>query len=440
MNNLSHNALVRAQRYLNNGNLVDPLGVADSWNENNPYKTQNPYGTLSAWNNFTDLLGFTNHSGQAYSTWLNNAQQWESQYALSMEQRDYESAPNQVDLSRRAGQNPDLLGVESGMGDVPGSMAERGNGQPYSPQSDFASVISGLGSVVSAAFGIFNGLSSMANARLALDVDNFEKLSGGILDDAAGAVASRFTDSTATGDELMSLVDKYLQSARVYEDGSRIENDNADFLSQVELPPAMSRRGEKWQRNRLYSMMTSSDFAKRVYDKISENRASAKSMLESTASLKALDSVAGESGQTVEDVLVDFSSVAFKYSAKLNKSLYERYNYEQHYYNSLDPYAASRQANAEAGYSAEYMSALDADVVAGSENEIAGYNRQQAYMNRMYNKMFEDMNETLGKAAKGNSAGARFAKILLFRLNFYRATVMGIPKMLNGVNPMVLMK
>lgn len=413
---------------------------SSSWNDLNPYKTQNPYDTLSAWNMFTDSIGLTNHGGQAYSNWYNNAQQWETQYALSMEQRDYESTPNQVDLSRSAGQNPDLLGVESGTGDVPGSMAERGNGQPYSPQSDFASVLSGLGSVVSAAFGIYNGIASLENARVALDVENFEKLSGGILDDAAGAVASRFTDSKASGDELMSLVNGYLQSARVTEDGTRVEGDTADFLSQIELPPTMSRRGEKWQRNRLYSMMSSSDFSKRVYDKIASNRSSAKSMLESSAGVKALESVAGESGDTVEDVLVDFSSVAFKYAQKMNKSLYERYNYEQGYYSSLDPYAASRQANSSANYSAEYMSALDADVAAGAQNEQSGYNKQQAYMNRMYNRMFEDMTETIGKYAEGDGVAAKFSKILLFKLNFYRSTVMGIPNMITSVNPMVLMK
>ena len=79
----------------------------------NPYNNIDPNKSLSGWNRFTDWLGFTNHSGQLNQQFDLLSNQWESEYALALQDRDYNSPQAQMERMRDAGLNPDLNGGQN---------------------------------------------------------------------------------------------------------------------------------------------------------------------------------------------------------------------------------------------------------------------------------------------------------------------------------------
>lgn len=89
----------------------------------NPYKDLDPSQNLSIVQRLLDALGFTNNLGRLQYQQAVASNQWESEYALALQDRDYNDYVSQVQRMKAAGLNPDFLGVSGYESSIAGNTA-----------------------------------------------------------------------------------------------------------------------------------------------------------------------------------------------------------------------------------------------------------------------------------------------------------------------------
>lgn len=370
------------------------------WSPENPYAGQDPYAGLSDWNDFTDFIGFTNHSGSAYSNWLNAALQWESERALQLEEREYYSEPEVAARQRLAGLNPDLTGLPAS--DNAGTPPQNGY-TPYDGNKgplNFGTFLQNLSGIVSSAFGIAQGVISISDSRYQMDIDNFLKMSEVVSDRQAGSMANEILmglgNASFSGNksDIMSTINDYISSGRAH-----LSADN------IGLPRPRTRSSARWIEQQLDRMINSASFKESVYNKIAAASDSKKNALESVSASNAYEALAAEENRTIADVLSDFSSAQLKIQREYQDFLRKNYKYQANMYGSLDPSVAAGAVNAQNLYSNEYLSALDPEARAGAENMSFMYEGQQKKFQKFTDDAFETLLDVLDsdKNAKGET-------------------------------------
>ena len=366
----------------------------------NPYVGQDPYASLSWWNNFTDSLGFTNHRGSAYSQWFNAARQWESERALQLEEREYYSEAEVAARQRLAGLNPDLTGLPSS--DNAGTPPQNGY-MPYDANRgplNFGTFLQNLSGIVSSAFGIAQGVISISDSRYQMDIDNFLKVSDVAADREAGSIANEiltgFGNAFLTGNktDIMNAINDYISSGRYH--------PKPDIIG---LPRPRTRSSARWIDQQLDRMINSASFKESVYNKISGAAKAKTDALESVSASNAYQALAEVENRTIADVLSDFSSAQLKIQRQYQDFLRKNYKYLSSMYGSLDPEAAAGAVNAQNIYSNEYLSALDPEARAGAENMSFMYDEQQKKFQKFTDDAFETLLDVLdsNKNAKGET-------------------------------------
>lgn len=259
------------------------------WSDNNPYVGYDPSKDMSGWNRFTDSLGFTNHYGQLMNEAYLNAQQWESSYALSMEDRDYNDYQSEVERQRAAGINSDfqnIPGVASSLGadTVAGQASGARAGAIASTPAGFIQQAAGI---IVTAMGVVNGFNTIRNANLAGDIASYNAVKGDLFETAAGSVADGFMNLPDSEiDNFVNTGDYSRFFTGVDGKYSRVDFDEI-FTSM--LPTNMSKRGRADAERRFYAMLSSSDFRDAVLQKFTNVKNSQKNAAESLAQIRAAD-------------------------------------------------------------------------------------------------------------------------------------------------------
>lgn len=361
-------------------NTTDRLGTMGSQSPNNPYKGIDPLSGMSGWNMFTDWLGFTNNRQQLLNEYEMNSNAWESQYALAMEDREYNDYSSQVERMRAAGLNPDRLDVSGGQsaaataaGAAP-RQTEATNRMVQSGQN-FAN---GLVQVMQFVLGAASGISSIRNANLAGDMAALDKVLSGGVESAAGYVANQVMDSGADLDSFLSNKGK----------------DFKNLVYDVPLPENLSRSGKRYAQRRLSEIFSSNEFRENVLNRIEST---------TTAATRAARSV-GEFNAYNQDGITEVMTILARagYEASLAErrasASYSRYN--RTYYDTLSPTDAS-----------------------GLENSRNQYMTKQIQSNEKLRSAYDKMISNLFRLANDKKAGwlarngASVALLGLYSLN-----------------------
>lgn len=127
---------------------------------NNPYIGIDPKKSLTRLQELLDSIGITNYGRRAQYEQDIASNQWESQYALSLEDRDYNDYISQVQRMRAAGLNPDFQSVSGGDSSLAsnqaGALAPPSLGDSHPLGNIFENIMSGLTTAMSVYSGVLD--------------------------------------------------------------------------------------------------------------------------------------------------------------------------------------------------------------------------------------------------------------------------------------------
>lgn len=320
----------------------------------NPYNNIDPNKSLSWWNRFTDSLGFTNHSGQLNQQYDLLSNQWESEYALSMQDREYNSPQAQMERMRAAGLNPDLNGGQNltpGESELANNEANAQLPERNDQSAEMANTMSTLGKAVQFAFSVFGGAADLGtkiaqSSASIIDADVAKV--GNLFDSGKDTLVSHLITSlgmSSLGDE--GLLDDFLQG------GSRFQNTavadgvfvNLDkkINDIIKNSPLRTRKARKYALQRFKDYVNNDAFRRDVEARIGENKDTRYKALDSSARLKTL----GLTPDAILDEMVDIGALYYKHLRNSMNTDINLNNKRNQYANSVDVSAAAQAFNDE---------------------------------------------------------------------------------------------
>lgn len=146
-------------------------GQKPQGNQSSPGDIQNPYKNLPYMQgNIWDTLGFSN-TARTYNAQLDQAaQEWDSEYARYLEEREYNSEAAKAQRLKEAGVNPDLQGLGSGSEQSTGGVSQ-GVQKPVAQGSGGAAeFVNALTSIVSTFMQLGTASQAMRQSRIQSDI------------------------------------------------------------------------------------------------------------------------------------------------------------------------------------------------------------------------------------------------------------------------------
>uniref|UniRef100_A0AAU8B8B8 DNA pilot protein n=1 Tax=Dulem virus 229 TaxID=3145706 RepID=A0AAU8B8B8_9VIRU len=280
--------------------------ASGSYSENNPYRNQDYMAGYSRWNWFTDTLGLTNYAGQRAQENQLAADQWESEYRLSLEDRDYNNEANTAARMRAAGMNPDLLGVNAGQSQTANNEAGA-QVAPTAGQGSFAQSMQTIGQALSMAMSVYSGVVNIQNSVFDADLTKFQGLEKGNQNDLVSLLVGRIPEDSL-GDVL-----SHPSKLRSYVNELTSPDDNGfastlhDWLNRS--LPYRDRRIKDMANRRLLSYVGSSQFQSDVLSSIGSRSRSKVDAARVYAQENALRDLSGE--DDVSSVLKDIAREMF---------------------------------------------------------------------------------------------------------------------------------
>lgn len=186
------------------GHIV--TGQKPQGNQSSPGDIQNPYKNLPYMQgNIWDTLGFSN-TARTYNAQLDQAaQEWDSEYARYLDEREYNSEAAKAQRLKEAGVNPDLQGLGSGSEQSTGGVSQ-GVQKPVAQGSGGAAeFVSALTSVVSTFMQFGTAAQAMRQSRLQSDIMEAE-----LTDKVSDTAYKMFDNVGATLDDFYPDADKSL--------------------------------------------------------------------------------------------------------------------------------------------------------------------------------------------------------------------------------------
>lgn len=314
----------------------------------NPYNNIDPNKSLSWWNRFTDSLGFTNHSGQLNQQYDLLSNQWESEYALAMQDRAYNSPEQQVERMRAAGLNPDLNGGQNVTPGESGLANNEANAQlpeRNDQSTEMATTMSNLGKAVQFIFSIVGGAADIGtkiaqSASSIIDSDTSKV--GDLFNSGKDTLVSQLVTSlgmSSLGDE--GLLDDFLQGGSRFQntavaDGVFVNLDKKinDIIRNSSL---RTRKARKYALQRFKDYVNNDAFRRDVEARIGENKDVRYKSLDSSARLKTL----GVTPDAILDELVDIGALYYKHLRNSMNTDITLNNARTKYANSIDISAAA---------------------------------------------------------------------------------------------------
>lgn len=312
-------------------NTTDRLKTMGEQSANNPYKGIDPLSGMSGWNIFTDWLGITNNRQNLLNEYEFNSNSWESQYALAMQDREYNDYDSMSARMRRAGINPDLQQFSGSASDVSGATGSSprqtdAQNQMVSSSRNFAA---GLVQVMQFVLGAATGVSSIRNANLMGDMSALAAIIPQGVESAAGYVASQLsTDKSA----LKQFIEGDSSVAR-------------GMIYDIPLPDNLSRSGKRYASRRLSEIFSSNEFRQLVLARVKAENEAATSAAESVGKFEVLNQ-----GEGITRVLGVLARAGYEAMLGERRSSASYSRYGQSYYDSLNPSGAAEVQNAANSY------------------------------------------------------------------------------------------
>ena len=368
----------------------------------NPYNNIDPNKSLSWWNRFTDSLGFTNHSGQLNQQYDLLSNQWESEYALALQDREYNSIEQQVARMRAAGLNPDLNGGQNltpGESDLANNEANAQLPERNDQSAEMSNTMSTLGKAVQFVFSVVGGAADIGNKiaqSSASIIDADVAKVGDLFNSGKDTLISNLVTSlgmSSLGDE--GLLDDFLQA------GSRFQNTSVADGVFVDLDKKINdiiknsslrtRKARKYALQRFKDYVNNDSFRRDVEARVGENNDVRYKSLDSSARLKSL----GVTPDAILDEMVDIGALYYKHLRSSMHTDINLNNKRNQYANSIDVSAAAQAFN--------------------DESALASHNAKLQQSQTGFEK------ETLDKLYKDYKAGKPGAGILLFGYQLMKA-------------------
>lgn len=186
------------------GHIV--TGQKPQGNQSSPGDIQNPYKNLPYMQgNIWDTLGFSN-TARTYNAQLDQAaQEWDSEYARYLEEREYNSEAAKAQRLKEAGVNPDLQGLGSGSEQSTGGVSQ-GVQKPVAQGSGGAAeFVNALTSIVSTFMQLGTASQAMRQSRIQSDIMEAE-----LTDKVSDTAFKMFDNIGPTLDDFYEEKDKSL--------------------------------------------------------------------------------------------------------------------------------------------------------------------------------------------------------------------------------------
>lgn len=318
----------------------------------NPYNNIDPNQSLSWWNRFTDALGFTNHSGQLNQQYDLLSNQWESEYALSLEDRNYNSPQEQVKRMREAGLNPDLNGGQQ-VGNPESQLSNNESNAAMPERNDqsaeMANTMSNIGKAVQFAFSMFGGAADLttkiaSSVSSILDADTSKV--GDLFDSNKDTLVSSLITSlgmSGLGDE--GLLDDFLQGGSRFQNTATADgvfvNLDKKINSIINNSSLRTRKARKYAYEKFRNYIETDSFRRDVERQIGENKNTRYDSLGSSARLASF-------GSTGDAILSELTDIAALYYKRWKSTAFTDINLNSkrnQYANSLDVSAAAQATN-----------------------------------------------------------------------------------------------
>ena len=315
----------------------------------NPYNNIDPNKSLSWWNRFTDSLGFTNHSGQLNQQYDLMSAQWESEYALALQDREYNSPQAQMVRMRDAGLNPDLNG---GQNLTPGESGLANNeANTHSPvqndqSSEMANTLSTLGKAVQFVFSVIGGAAEIGNktAQTSASIidSDVAKVDDLVNSGKDTLVSNLITSLGMSGLSDEGLLDDFLKGGSRFQNTAtadgvfvNLEKKINDIINNSSL---RTRKARKYALQRFKDYVNNDSFRRDVEARIGANKDVRYNALNSTARLGAL----GDTPEAVLDEMIDLGALYYKHLRNVKETEIKLNNARQKYVNEIDVSAAAK--------------------------------------------------------------------------------------------------
>lgn len=246
-------------------NAAKKKQASGTYSENNPYANQDYMAGYSRWNWLTDTMGLTNYAGQRAQQNQLAADQWESEYQLSLQDRNYNNEANTAARMREAGMNPDLLGVNAGQSETANNEAGA-QPAPDAGQNGFAQSMQTIGQALSMAMSVYSGVVNIQNSVFDADLTKFQGLEKGNQNDIVSYLVGRIPEDSL-GDVLShpSKLRKYINELTSPDD-SGFSSVVQDWLNRS--LPYRDKRVKDMANRRLLSYIGSNQFQSDVLSSI----------------------------------------------------------------------------------------------------------------------------------------------------------------------------
>lgn len=315
----------------------------------NPYNNIDPNKSLSWWNRFTDSLGFTNHSGQLTQQYDLLSNQWESEYALALQDREYNSLQAQMERMREAGLNPDLNGGQNLTPGESGLANNEANSQVpvlNDQSAEMTNTLSTLGKAVQFVFSIVGGATNLGNQiaqtrRNSIDSDVAKV--GDLFESGKDTLVSQLVTSLGLyglSDE--GILDDFLKGGTRFQNTATADTifANLDYKIKdiINNSSLRTRKARKYALQRFKDYVNNDSFRRDVEKRIGENKDVRFNALNSASKLSAL----GATPESILDEMVDIGALYYKHLRNVQNTDITLNNARTKYANSIDVSAAAQ--------------------------------------------------------------------------------------------------
>lgn len=175
---------------------------------NNPYNGIDPSQQMSGFQSFLDRIGLTNYEGKYRYAQDLLSNQWETENALRLEDREYNDYLSQVKRQQSAGLNPDLNGTQSFESQMSGNPASSGVLPTPAPEVEqsLGNIAQGLFNGIQMALGIRSGILDLRSKKINVDREAF-----GTAEDLVDKILKREGDLPSFLPDLSNIKSKKLR-------------------------------------------------------------------------------------------------------------------------------------------------------------------------------------------------------------------------------------
>ena len=376
--------------------------VTGNYSPENPYSGDLP--ALSFWQQFTDSLGFTNHAGQMQWQQEQNARAWESEYQLSLQDREYYSEEATAERMRAAGMNPDLLGVSAGQVETANNSANGREPLDFQ-QGSFGQFLQTLGGALTSAMSIYSGITSINQGIFEKDLNVFNSMEDSHKNFITDYIAGRLDDSDL--DVLSTNPRRIFDVLMSKSPTSGSAFDLKSILINHATEGIRNKRVRKYAEHRLMSYFGSNSFQNSVLDALASRSDTRVSSAERRARTSALETLAGDKDD-IGDVLKGVARISYQTLQKQTES---------------DYYATDNQLD----YNRDF-SGSSAAAAANSTNRRSTFENQNAVNSQ------QGVSQIYKFLADESRRGNTFASALLVMLSIGRSIVPSVaPAAVGGV-------